>query len=239
MTQDEPTAKTPSGQDAKGEPERTRIKICGVRDVDTALHAARCGADMVGLVFVERSPRCVSNNDAIAISNALCEHAPGVERVGLFCDHAPLEVQEITEACALTAVQLHGNETPEDVAALQGLRVFKAVPFDVERIDVWRDGPNNVAALFIDTPHRPGEMTGGSGRAFDWSALAALDRRGLPPLVLAGGLTPENVGEAMRVVHPWGVDVSSGVESSRGVKDLEKISLFCAAVRAADAELRA
>ncbi|MEZ6192839.1 MAG: phosphoribosylanthranilate isomerase [Phycisphaerales bacterium] len=131
-------------------------------------------------------------------------------------------------------IQLHGDESRAFVESFAGIRVFKAVPFDPVKIDLWRNPPRNVAALLIDAPTRPGELTGGSGRAFDWEALANLDKTGLPPIVLAGGLTPENVAEAIRTARPFAVDVSSGVEASRGVKDPALIRAFCDAVHSAD-----
>lgn len=133
---------------------------------------------------------------------------------------------------------MHGRETAEDARALRDrlpreVKIWKALPFDTEAIDAWRD-VSEIDALLLDAPHVPGEPTGGTGRSLDWDALRSLDRERLPPVMLAGGLSPGNVVEAIRVVQPWGVDVSSGVESSRGVKDLQKIKAFCDAVRDAE-----
>jgi phosphoribosylanthranilate isomerase len=135
-------------------------------------------------------------------------------------------------------VQLHGHETPAQVAAVRAalpaeVAVWKAVPFATDALELWRGRPD-VQAVLLDAPARPGEATGGTGRTVDWSAVREVDRAGLPPLMLAGGLTPTNVAEAIGVVRPWGVDVSSGVESSRGVKDLQKIRAFCDAARVGD-----
>ena len=213
---------------------RTRVKICGVRDVGTAAVCAEAGADFVGLVFVDRSPRFVEPSAAAAaVTRAL--HAFGLHApvpVGLFCDHAAVDVLAIATAAGLTTVQLHGNEPPAEVAALAdaGLTVWKAIPFSTDGLDRWR-GVRGLAALLVDAPPPAGaEATGGHGVAFDWDALAAVERVGLPPLWLAGGLTPGNVAEAIRVVRPFGVDVSSGVESDRGVKDAARVRSF---VRAA------
>lgn len=234
---------TPRRQDAKV-PRKTRIKICGLRDVGNARAAAEAGADFVGLNFVEKSPRYVEPETARAIVEAL---PAGVEPVGLFCDHPAEQVRATAAAAGLKTVQLHGEETPEFAEQLGALRVLKVFAFRRDRLADqladWKGRTDRVTALLIDTPPEPdAKITGGSGRAFDWSALAQSqtegDFAGLPPVMLAGGLTPGNVGEAIRAARPWGVDVSSGVESSRGVKDPGMIADFCAAVREADAELR-
>ena len=226
------------------EPVHTFIKICGIRDVAAAEAAAHAGASAVGLVFAEGSPRQVDVETARDIAASLPEH---VAAVGVFVD-APVEtIQTIAREVGLQFVQLHGRETINDVIALAPLRVIKAIPFKeadaVDALDPWRDGPANLAAMLYDTPP-PAEMlgekvTGGYGERFDWASFAELQAmkvfRGLRPAILAGGLTPENVGEAIATAHPFGVDVSSGVESSRGVKSHELIERFCAAVQQADA----
>jgi phosphoribosylanthranilate isomerase len=221
---------------------RTRIKICGVRDVSTALAAAHAGADAVGLVFVEGSPRQVSDEEAGRIVAALPAF---VEPVGLFVD-APLErVLEMTEVLGLRTVQLHGQEDWSYVQRLAGLRVMKAFGFDADTIepqlDGWRQSPTSLAAILLDAP--PPETTipgqqGGGGKTFDWGNLITRINHGLladlPPMVLAGGLSPVNVGAAIREVRPYAVDVSSGVERTRGVKDMTLIEAFCDAVRQTD-----
>ena len=215
---------------------RVRVKVCGVRDVGTAAVCAEAGVDAVGLVFVRRSPRSIEVPEAAAVVRSLKGfglHAP--EPVGLFCDHERTYVREVAAAAGLRSVQLHGYESPADVTALaqEGLTVWKAVPFAPDRLARWARLPG-LAALLVDAPP-PGDagggLTGGHGQAFDWHALAAVDRAGLPPLWLAGGLTPENVAEAVRVVRPHGVDVSSGVEASKGVKDPARVRAFVEAVR--------
>lgn len=218
---------------------RTRIKICGIRDVETAKAAVEAGADAVGLVFVERSPRYLSPEDARAIVQSL---PAGVEPVGLFSDHSAEAVRDAAGIAGLRTVQLHGREGPGLAKRLEGLRVIKAIAFEpghvAERVQPWREAKTPLAALLLDTPPA-GHLTGGSGDPFDWNALARLIQedafRRLPPLFLAGGLTPENVGDAIRIVRPFAVDVSSGVESERGIKDPAKIAAFCEAVRVADA----
>lgn len=219
---------------------RTRIKICGIRDEATAHAAAEAGADAVGLVFATGSPRCVTVAQANAIAQGL---PPYVDTVGLFVD-ADVEAIGVTvEAAGLGTVQLHGNEPVELAEALSPRRVVKAVHFVPGRLAdlmrMWGQAGENVAGLLVDTPPAAeGELPGGSGRAYDWDALAK-ELEQIPvqerlPVILAGGLTVENVADAVRIVRPWAVDVSSGVESSRGVKDIGRIKAFCDAVREAD-----
>ncbi len=236
---------------------RTRIKICGIRDMASALIAAEAGADAIGLVFVEKSPRFVT----VAAARAIVSNLPAlVEPVALFADASVDHVRETARAVGVRTLQLHGSETHEMVASLAEFRVIKAVNFagigsgqgDASQFDQWmrRPWPVNVCALLVDAPQEKGaghdRLTGGGGKAFDWTRLAAVvggahPTQGStaamgaarPQLILAGGLTPENVAEAIRVVKPWAVDVSSGVESSRGVKDAGKIRAFCQAVNAA------
>ena len=204
-------------------PRRTRVKICGVRDIATALEAASAGADAVGLVFAPKSPRRVDPATAAAIGAAL---PPWVAAVGVFAD-APGGA--IAADWAGEWVQLHGRGSSVP-AELRARRMVRALPIDTED-DVLRawDADTAVAALLIDAPD-PGE-----GRTFDHQSFAARRATLTKPLVLAGGLTPENVGAAIRLLRPWAVDVSSGVERERGVKDPARIHAFCAAVRAADA----
>lgn len=218
---------------------RTRIKICGVRTPDIAEAAADAGADAIGLVFAPRSPRFITADEARAVIHAA---GPFVEPVGLFVDPA-------AEACAAAAglplamLQLHGPFEPTDLASLDRFRLLKPIAFEsperfAAAVEPWRDvyaRTGQPAALLVDTPDPTG-VGGGTGRRFDWSALrAAIDAARPPmPLVLAGGLTPDNVAEAVRTVQPRAVDVSSGVERRRGEKDPAMIRAFCDAVRAAD-----
>jgi phosphoribosylanthranilate isomerase len=215
---------------------RTRIKICGIREVEHIDIAIDAGADYVGLNFIEGSPRRVEIADARNLVAAICAASTTVEPVALFANQSRAVIEEVLEHADFKIIQLHGDESRAFVESFAGIRVFKAVPFDPVKIDLWRNPPRNVAALLIDAPTRPGELTGGSGRAFDWDALANLDKTGLPPIVLAGGLTPGNVAEAIRTARPYAVDVSSGVESARGVKDPALIRAFCDAVHSADSD---
>lgn len=206
---------------------RTRIKICGVRDVETALVAAECGADAVGLVFAPGSRRRVEPEDAWAIASSL---PPFVARVGLFVDATAEQCHAIMEQCPCDLVQLHGDESVETARAY-GLRAIKALRFDPATIQsefrTWEDVAE-IDALLIDGG------SGGQGVSLDWKALADVQHSCVHPIVLAGGLTPENVGEAIAILRPWAVDVSSGVEREPGVKDPALISAFCEAVRQAD-----
>lgn len=229
---------------------RTRIKICGVRDAATAAAAAASGADAVGFVFVDGSPRRVTPEaarDAVAALPAF------VQPVGLFVDTDAGMIRRVCGTAGIHTIQLQGNESPGFVRGLAPLRVIKAVHFGREtaaaHIAQWRD--QGLLGLLIDTPppvtstdSRPsshGGNAGGSGVPFDWRQLADFlatpEGRGAPPLILAGGLTPTNVADAISLLRPYAVDVSSGVESSRGVKDLAKIRSFCDAVRAIDSRL--
>jgi len=202
-------------------PTRARIKICGVRDAAMALHAARCGADAVGLVRVPASPRYVDADAAIAIAAAL---PPWVAPVAVFAD---ADTQEILETWPHDWIQLHGAETDID-PLLAGRSVIRAVPASLPDEDILRwDRHPRVRALLVDSP-RPG-----SGEAFDHGRVIALRPRLSKPLILAGGLGPQTVGEAIRRVGPWAVDVSSAVERTRGCKDPELVRAFCAAALAA------
>ena len=214
---------------------RTRIKICGIKDADTALAAVDAGADAIGLVFVEKSPRYVTPGQAKTVTDALQDDAVSV---GLFVDQPGESMRQTLDAVGLTVAQLHGHESIDDMDALTGYPVWKALPFDKhfqQTASTWDHDPR-VEALLIDTPPTSG-LTGGSGIAFDWNGLAQVKDKLAKPIILAGGLTPDNVAQAIRIVQPYAVDVSSGVESSRGVKDVGLIKAFCEAVKQADSSL--
>jgi len=216
---------------------RTRIKICGVSTLAAARAAVAAGADAVGLVFAEGSSRRVDAGKAAMIVSKLPAF---VEPVGLFVNTPVDEVAATAEQAGVTTVQLHGDEPPEVALALaRRFRVVKAVPHEGVMIERWR-GISHCVGLLIDAPRVEGELTGGTGRTHDYAAIGGMDRTGLAAVILAGGLTPENVGEAVAAARPYGVDVSSGVEvdGSPGEKDEAKIAAFCAAVRRADVEQR-
>lgn len=209
---------------------RTRIKVCGIRDLDAALAAAEAGADVVGFVFVRGTPRYVPPDEAFEIMSCL---PPMVGSVAVLRDASLDEFLEIEQQCPTAWTQLHGNE-PESLVRDCGPGVIRAVRFRAEAVerDLRRwDAVEEVDAILVDG------SAGGAGEAFDWHALAPLIRAVSKPIIIAGGLTPENVGEAIGACRPYAVDVSSGVESSPGVKDHAKIAAFCEAVRRADAAL--
>lgn len=223
-------------------PHRTRIKICGVRDVPTALACAEAGADAVGLVFVEGSARHVSVEEARRIIQALPAF---IEPVGLFVNAAPEYMTQVAHKVGLRQVQLHGSEPVSLARDLAPLSVLKAIGFSSGFHDAARAWTNinapNLSGLIVDAAppagHAPGQA-GGTGISFDWNALKAqlesFDTGKLLPLVLAGGLKPTNVANAITLLRPYAVDVSSGVESSRGVKSHPLIFEFCHRVRQAD-----
>ncbi|WP_031516212.1 phosphoribosylanthranilate isomerase [Desulfofalx alkaliphila] len=194
---------------------QVRVKICGIMDAHTALGAVKLGAHALGFVFAP-SKRQVSAELARSIIKRL---PPLVSKVGVFVD-APLdEVNGLARYCQLDAVQLHGDELPEYVSKIE-LPVIKA--FRVKDKSVLDRAVNFPAAAILLDTYTPG-VAGGTGKTFNWHLLepGTIKR----PLILAGGLTPDNVGEAVKLVRPYAVDVSSGVETN-GVKDLNKIALF-------------
>lgn len=226
-------------------PQRTWIKICGLLDQATAMATADAGADAIGLVFVAHSPRHIHLEQARQIVQTLPKT---IETVGLFVD-APLhETMRIADDLNLSAIQLHGHETWQYVQALAPRRVLKSLAFegvlDMAKVDdYWHRCPNLRGFIFDAPPVRLAsgiEQAGGNGRAFDWNAMskamAETSQEGRPGWILSGGLTPSNVASAMAMLQPFGVDVSSGVESSRGVKDISLIRQFCQAVRQADGQ---
>jgi len=208
---------------------RVRVKICGITSAHDALVAATAGADAIGLVFAE-SPRRVSIETARRIVASL---PPFVCPVGVFVDAELEEVESTAAAAGLGAVQLHGEEAPAYVKALEskGMRVIKAIHVG-SREDASRAGLYNATIMF---DARSSRAAGGTGEVFPWEYAVEIAQR--RPVILSGGLTAENVGEALKAVPAWAVDVSSGVEASRGLKDAEKIRRFIEAVgRASDEE---
>jgi phosphoribosylanthranilate isomerase len=198
----------------------TRVKICGITSVDDALAAAAAGVDAVGLVFVPASRRCVDAEQAYSICRAL---PPFVTRVGLFMDARPEQIEALLARIPLDCLQFHGNESAEDCAGY-GRPWIKALAMGGEEPPDWQTY-SAADALLLDS-HGGGKL-GGSGEVFDWNRVPALPRH----WILAGGLNPDNVGEACRRLRPDAVDVSSGVEIRPGIKDHKAMKEFIKAVR--------
>jgi len=199
------------------------IKVCGITRVSDARHAVEQGATALGFVFWPRSPRAITVERAAAI---IAELPSTVMTVGVFVNEAIDSIRAAAERAHLTAVQLHGDEPPAYEEAL-GWPVIRAV--SVSEIDLAADAWSPETALLVDNidPVR----RGGTGAAVDWTRAAGIAKT--RRVVLAGGLTPENVATAIHAVHPFGVDVSSGVESAPGVKDSDKVTQFISNARLA------
>jgi phosphoribosylanthranilate isomerase len=198
------------------------VKICGVTNTADALHVAACGADAIGLVFYAGSPRFVTIETAREICAAL---PPFITRVGLFVNAAAANIRETVVCCGLDAIQLHGDERP-DQSDYRPLRSIKALRVkDADSLANHAD--YQVSTLLLDAwvPN----LFGGSGKAFNWDLAAAVAIK--RPIILAGGLTPENVAAAILAVRPYAVDVSSGVELAPGIKDHAKVTAFIRAVK--------
>lgn len=201
---------------------RVRVKVCGVTRPEDAVAAADAGADAIGLNFVAASPRRLTPERAAVVAQAI---PPFVARIGVFANPDPEVVARLAAALRLDAAQLHGEETPEEAARLP-IPWYKA-----HRVDA-SFAPESIAAYGrpIALLDAAGPGRGGTGRTFDWGVA----RRGaaFARIILAGGLTPENVGAAIAAAAPWAVDVNSGIESSPGVKDPDRLAHFFEAVAA-------
>ena len=194
-----------------------RVKICGNVTLKDTMAAVEAGADAVGFVFYARSPRVVSPKAVAAIVSHL---PPFVTPVGLFVNEKPDVVRQVASDCGIHLVQLHGEESPQYCAELK-LPVLKGIRVRT-REDVANLSAYRVGAILLDA-YVEGKV-GGTGTTFDWGL--AVEAKAWGPIILAGGLTPDNVVEAINRVRPYGVDVSSGVESSPGVKDHAKVKAF-------------
>ncbi|MGD2205487.1 MAG: phosphoribosylanthranilate isomerase [Anaerolineae bacterium] len=209
----------------------TQVKICGLTNLQDALIAVEAGADLLGFIFYPPSPRAVTPARARAIVETVRNAGFPVRLVGVFVDEPPEDVRQTVSRCGLDYAQLHGAESPREVAALMddGIAVIKAfrVRHDVSPGEIARF---RATAYLLDAyvAGRPG----GAGRTFDWQLAVQAAR--LFQVLLAGGLTPDNVAQAVRTVHPWGVDVASGVEAAPGRKDPDQVRRFVAAVKRAD-----
>jgi phosphoribosylanthranilate isomerase len=219
---------------------RTRIKFCGITREKDAAAAAVAGADALGLIFWKQSSRHVTVDQARAVLRSI---PAMVCPIGLFVNASVDEIRETAQKLNLRTVQLHGDETPEMVAQLSGLSVIKAIRCDrltlPSSLQRWRSAVasleiHHLSGILLETA----DQFGGSGVENDWAAIESIagpgQVTGLPPLIAAGGLSPENVASVIRRLRPWAVDVSSGIEQAPGIKSMEKMRRFSAAVREAD-----
>jgi len=208
----------------------TRIKICGVTDPDDARNAALLGADAIGLNFYDKSPRYVDASQAARIIDVL---PAVVSAIGVFVNHPdPQGLEDLALSLGLHAVQLHGSETPDYCSMIQKVKVIKAFRVDSNfKVESLRSYGNGMFLLDSGS----GAHFGGTGRTFDWNQAYGANAFGW--VIVAGGLNPDNVQEAVSRLHPFAVDVSSGVESSPGKKDYEKMRRFIETVRRTDVAL--
>jgi phosphoribosylanthranilate isomerase len=202
-----------------------RVKICGITNLADALDAVEAGADALGFMFYDRSKRWVTADTVAKITSEL---PPFVLRVGVFVDPSPKTVREVADTCGLTALQFHGSEPPHFCLQFS-LPVIKAIRL-ADKSSLSQLEQYQVSALLLDSAIA-GQL-GGTGEKGDWK-LAREARKPGRRIILAGGLTPDNVADAVREVRPYGVDVSSGVEAVPGRKDSHKVAAFIRAARAA------
>ena len=202
----------------------TKIKFCGIKTLNDARVAIDAGADYLGFNFYSKSVRFIEKQVCAEITSVLKKEHPQIKLVGVFVNSSVEEVKNIMETCSLDLAQLHGDETPEILNALDGkaFKAFRGIPESVDGF-VRSESP----AFLLDASVKG--VYGGSGVTGDWDGAAELAKR--YPLLLAGGLTPENVAEAVSRVKPWGVDVASGVESAPGKKDPSRMKAFVQVVR--------
>ena len=209
------------------------VKICGIHDVETARAVADLRPDAIGLNFFPQSPRFVD----VRMAERICRALPvDIEPIGLFVNHNVDDILSICQHCRITTVQLHGDEPIEQLGRLveQGLSVIRALRVDAAGVPAI---PETIAAhsavplraILVDAK-TPGQF-GGTGQTAPWKPLAAVWQCDWPSLILAGGLTPSNVAQAIHSVGPWGVDTASGVESSPGIKDIPRTREFIEAAR--------
>jgi phosphoribosylanthranilate isomerase len=202
----------------------TKIKICGIKTIQDALAALEAGADLIGFNFYPKSPRYVDVGMCRNIMSVVRQNGRA-KCVGVFVNPSVGEILATMDTLGLNLAQLHGDETPEMLSALdgQGFKAFRGIPESVDGF-----ARSEAPAFLVDASVKG--VYGGSGVTADWDGAAELAKT--YPLLLAGGLTPENVAEAVRRVKPWGVDVASGVESDPGKKDARRMVEFVKAVRA-------
>ena len=205
----------------------TRIKICGITNLDDALTAIEAGADALGFNFVPHTPRYIEAQNAATIIDCL---PPFITTVGLFVNEELAKIEAIANQCHLNVIQLHGDESPEfcDTLNRKSIKAFR-----IKDESSLSQLPNYRASAYLLDTYVKGKM-GGTGEVFDWHLAVKAKQYG--PIVLAGGLNPDNVAGAVRQVHPYGVDVSSGVEAKPGRKEPAKVRAFIRAVREVDRE---
>ena len=207
----------------------TRVKICGITRLEDAQAVVEAGADAIGLVFYAKSPRNVEIDQAAEISRSI---PPFITRVALFKDADAAFVETVLQSVEVDLLQFHGSESSSYCERF-GLPYIKAIGMKGPECDAaymaTRTGEFSTAKAMLLDGHAPGE-DGGSGESFDWSSIGNIDK----PVILAGGITPDNVAQAIDIAHPFAVDVSSGVESAPGIKDREKIIRFITQVGMAD-----
>lgn len=194
-----------------------RVKICGITNLEDAKIAMDAGADALGFVFA-KSPRKISVSEAQKITRVL---DPWVASVGVFVNESPAEILRVVSRCHLTAVQLHGEETQKDILKLKGLKVIKAFRV-AQKSDLTAIKGYNATAYLFDA--KVNGLYGGTGQSFDWSILKS--NKIMAPIIVSGGLNVKNVHEAVRLLRPYGVDVSSGVEKYPGKKDKKLVREF-------------
>jgi len=201
----------------------TQIKICGITNIEDALCAAACGVDAVGFIFHEASPRYIAAKRAKGIVAALPR---GIATVGVFVNREAEDVAQTVEDCGLDLIQLHGDESPEYCRRFPPEQVIKAVfprtPEELRALNAY-----DVRAFLAD--FREADRYGGTGKRADWNLAATLGRE--RPLILAGGLTEENIAEAIAAVAPQAVDINSGIERAPGVKDQDRMRRIVAIIR--------
>jgi phosphoribosylanthranilate isomerase len=202
-----------------------KVKICGLTREEDVACAVACNVDFLGFVLYQKSPRFVSPNRLEALTRNV---PPQIAKVGVVVNAEPALLQEALDAGGLQVIQFHGDETPDQLAAFRGALSWKALPLG-DRADL--DVAKGFAADMIVVDAAGGSTRGGTGRRCNWDLAAELAAR--RPIILAGGLSPDNVTDAVRAVTPFGVDVSSGVEQAPGRKDHDLIRSFVSAVRTA------
>ncbi len=201
-----------------------KIKICGITNLDDALYAAERGADALGFNFYKKSPRFIEPEKAAEIISQL---PPFIQPVGVFVNEREEKIREVQALTCIQTVQLHGDESPEFCEHF-GSRVIKAFQIK-DKESIKHMAHYHVGAFLLDSYQN--SLRGGTGETFDWHLAVVAKTFGR--VILAGGLTPENVAEAVKLVQPYGVDVAGGVEREKGIKDQAKLKTFISAVRRA------